>query len=76
MLHTNSDYKNLDYKIYTTILKNHMQKTLVAIIGKNQSTAIKNRTILHTFSTVRDVADISHKLKSDPEAIFFSVMTV
>ena len=32
-----------------------MQKTLDAIIGEKQSVATKNRTILHTFSTIRDV---------------------
>ena len=40
-LYINLDYKKLGYKIYTTILKNHMQKTLDAIIGENQSVAIK-----------------------------------
>ena len=40
---------NLDYKIYTTILKNRMQQTLNNIIGENQTAAIKNRTILHSF---------------------------
>ena len=29
----NLDYKNLNYKIYTTILKNHKQKVLDAITG-------------------------------------------
>ena len=42
-------YINLGYKIYTTILKNHMQATLDAIIGENQSAAIKNKTITHIF---------------------------
>ena len=32
LLYINSDYKNLGYKIYTAILKNHMQATLDAII--------------------------------------------
>ena len=64
MLYINSDYKSLGYTIYTTILKNHIQKTLDAIIGKNQSAAIKNRIILQTFSTIRDVIDVSHKLNS------------
>ena len=41
------DYKNVDYKIYATIFKNRIQKTLDAIIGRNQSAATKNRTILH-----------------------------
>ena len=49
---------NFDLKISTTILKNYIQKTFDAIIGENQSNAIKNRTILHTFSTIRDVTDV------------------
>ena len=48
MLYINLDYKNLAYKVYTTTLKNHMQKTLDAIIVENQSAAIK----LHTFSPI------------------------
>ena len=50
----NLDYRNLGHKIYTTILK---KANLGAIIGKNQSAAIKNRTILNTFSTNRGVID-------------------
>ena len=38
-----------------------MQKTLDAIIGENQSVATKNRTILHKFSTIRDVIDVPYK---------------
>ena len=52
VLYINLNYTDLSYKIYTTILKIYMQKTLDAIIGKNQSVATKNRTILHTFSTI------------------------
>ena len=62
MLYINSNYTNLGYKIYTTILKNHMQKTLDATIGENQSVATINRTMLHTFSTTRDVNDVPYKL--------------
>ena len=40
LLYINSDYKNLGYKIYTTILKKNMQTTLDAITGENQSAAI------------------------------------
>ena len=36
VLYINLNYTNLGYKIYTTILQNHMQKTLDAIIGENQ----------------------------------------
>ena len=39
-----------------------MQKTLDKIIGENQTAAIKNRTILHTLSTIRDIVDLSNKL--------------
>ena len=49
MLYKKLDYKNLDYKNYTTILNNHIQETLDAIICENQSGAIKNRKILHTY---------------------------
>ena len=49
ILYKNLDYKNLDHKNYTTILNNHIQETLDAIIGENQSVAIKNRKILHTY---------------------------
>ena len=56
---------NFDYNIFTTILKNYIQKTFDAIISENQSNAIKNRTILHTFSTIRDVIDVSCKLSSN-----------
>ena len=45
----NSDYKSLGYEIYTTVLKNHMQATLGAIIGENQSAAIKKNNITHIF---------------------------
>ena len=61
----NLGHKNLGYKISTAILKNHMQKTLHAIFGQNQSTAIKNRTILRTISTIQDVTDVSYKLNSN-----------
>ena len=36
-----------------------MQKSLDNVIGENQSAAIKNRKILHTLSTIRDIIDIS-----------------
>ena len=49
LLYINSDYKNLSYKLCTTILKNQIQATLDAIIGENQSAAIKNNNITHIF---------------------------
>ena len=56
---------NLDYKIYTTILKNRMQQTLDKIIGENQTAAIKNRTILHTLAIIRGITDVSNKLNKN-----------
>ena len=50
--YTNLDYKDLGYKIYTTIHKNQMQKSRDKIIDENQSASIKRRTILNTFSTI------------------------
>ena len=41
-----------------------MKTTLDAIIGENQSDAIRSRTILHTSSTIQDVTDVSHNLNS------------
>ena len=38
-----------------------MQKPIDAIIDENQSVASKTRTILHTFSTIRDVLDVPYK---------------
>ena len=38
-----------------------MQKILDTIIGDNQSVATKNRTIIHTFCTIRDVIDVPYK---------------
>ena len=49
LLYINSDYKNLGYIVDTTILKNHMQATIDAIIGENQSAAIKHNNITHIF---------------------------
>ena len=40
---------------------NQMQKILDTIIGDNQSVATENRTIIHTFSTIRDVIDVPYK---------------
>ena len=48
LLYINSEYKNLGYAIYTTIPKHHMQTTIDAIIGENQSASIKNN-ITHIF---------------------------
>ena len=65
---------NLDYKIFTTILKNRMQRTLDNMIGQNQTAAIKNRTILHTLSTIRDIIDVSNKLNKNLSVISFDFL--
>ena len=39
-----------------------MQKTLDTIIGKNQSAPVKNRNILRTLCTIRDIIDVSNTL--------------
>ena len=46
-----------------------MQQTLNNIIGENQTAAIKNRTILHTLSTIRDIIDVSNKLNKNLSVI-------
>ena len=46
-----------------------MQQTLDNIIGQNQTAAIKNRTILHTLSTIRDIIGVSNKLNKDLSVI-------
>ena len=46
-----------------------MQQTLDNIIVENQTAAIKNRTILHTLSTIRDIIDVSNKLNKNLSVI-------
>ena len=46
-----------------------MQQTLNNIIGENQAAAIKNRTILHIISSIRDIIDISNKLNKNLSVI-------
>ena len=46
-----------------------MEQTLDKIIGENQTAAIKNRTILHTLSTIWDIIDVSNKLNKNLSVI-------
>ena len=46
-----------------------MQQTLDSIIGENQTVAIKNRIILHTLATIRDIIDVSNKLNKNLSVI-------
>ena len=46
-----------------------MQQTLDNIIGQKQTAVIKNRTILHTLSTIRDIIDVSNKLNKNLSVI-------
>ena len=55
---------NLDYITHTAVHKNRMQGALNAIIGKNKSNAIKNITIFHTLSTIRNVTCLMHLTNS------------
>ena len=65
---------NFDYKVYTTILKNRMQKTLDTIISENQSAAIKNRTILHTLSIICEIGDVSNNLNKSLSVILLDFL--
>ena len=58
-------FLKLHYKIYTTILMNQMQKALDIILSENRSAAIKNRTILHSVSTICNIIDVSNKLNNN-----------
>ena len=61
---------NFNYQIYPIILKNCMQKASVTIISEKQSTAIKNKTILHTLSIIiSNVVDVSDKLNENLSVI-------
>ena len=46
-----------------------MQETLDIIIGEHESTAIKNRKILHSFFTIYGIIDASNKLNKNPSII-------
>ena len=52
---------NVDYKNYTTILKNRMQQTLDKMIGGNQTATVQNGTMLQTFSIIQDITDMPSK---------------
>ena len=53
-----------------------MQETLDKIIGKNQTAAIKNRTILYTLFTFRDIVDLSNKLNEKLSVISLDFLKV
>ena len=55
--------------MYPKILKNRMQKTSVTIITEKQSAAVKNKTILHTLSTICNAVDVSNKLNNSLSVI-------
>ena len=60
VLYINLNYTNLGYKIYTTILKNHLEKILDSVIGEKQSVATHTGQY-YTFSTIEDVIDVPYK---------------
>ena len=41
------------------------QKKLGTIIGENQTAAIKNKILLHAFSTIYWIKDVSNKLNKN-----------
>ena len=51
-----------------------MQITLDNIIGSNQTATIKNRTILHTLSTIQDITDVSNKLGKNLSVILLDFL--
>ena len=53
-----------------------MQQTLNNIIGENQTAAFKNRTILHTLSTIRDIIDASNELNKSLSIISLDFLKV
>ena len=53
-----------------------MQQTLNNIIGENQTAAFKNRTILHTLSTIRDIIDASNELNKNLSIISLDFLKV
>ena len=53
-----------------------MQQTLNNIIGENQTAAFKDRTILHTLSTIRDIIDASNELNKNLSIISLDFLKV
>ena len=51
------------------ILKNHMQKKLVIIIGEHQSEVIKKLTLIYTLSTICVIIDESNKVNKNLSVI-------
>ena len=56
---------NIDYKIYTKILKNQMEKVLDTIIGKRNSQLLLKTEHFYALSTVRGINDVSNKLNKN-----------
>ena len=56
---------NLIKKFILQFLRIECKKQQMHLIGENQPAAIKNRTILHTLSTIRDIIDVSNKLNKN-----------
>ena len=56
---------NPQESISSKFLKNQMKKNKIAMIVKNQLVGIKKREVLHTFSAIPDVIDVSNELNSN-----------
>ena len=63
--HRPISFLNLDYKIYTTTLNEELNQKTDTIIGKSHSEVIKNRILLHTYSTICYIKDVSNKLNKN-----------
>ena len=69
--HLSISLLNLDYKIYTAVLKNRMQETLNAIIGKKKINCYRKQYyISHTF--YHTLCDMSNTLIKQLAVIFWS----
>ena len=66
--HLSISLLNLDYKIYTAVLKNRMQETLNAIIGKENQ--LLSKTILYFTHILPYASDISNTLMKQLAVIF------
>ena len=61
-------------KFILLILKNRIQEPLDTTVGEHQLDVIKNRTILHTLSTIFDIVGMSNKLNKNLSVMFLELI--
>ena len=61
-------------KFILLILKNRIQEPLDTTVGEHQLDVIKNRTILHTLSTIFGTVGMSNKLNKNLYVIFLELI--